>query len=97
MAERLQKILAEAGLGSRRECERIIVAGRVTVDGKRVVTLGTTVDADESEIRCDGSLIHKQRKIYFLLNKPKGYVCTNRDELERVFFADDRTPFRQFL
>ncbi|MCC7210280.1 MAG: rRNA pseudouridine synthase [Candidatus Brocadia sp.] len=88
MAERLQKILAEAGLGSRRECERIIVAGRVTVDGKRVVTLGTTVDAEESEIRCDGSLIRKQRKIYFLLNKPKGYVCTNRDELERLKAID---------
>lgn len=88
MLERLQKILAEAGLGSRRECERIIAAGRVTVDGVRVTTLGTTADADKSEIRCDGALIRKQRKIYFLLNKPKGYVCTNRDELERLKAID---------
>lgn len=88
MLERLQKILAGAGLGSRRECERIIEAGRVTVDGKRITTLGTTVDADKSEICCDGTLIRKQRKIYFLLNKPKGYVCTNRDELDRLKAID---------
>lgn len=88
MAERLQKILAKAGLGSRRECEKIITAGRVTVDGECVATLGATVDADKSEIRCDGTLIQKQKKIYFLLNKPKGYVCTNRDELERLKAID---------
>lgn len=88
MLERLQKILAEAGVGSRRECEKIITAGRVTVDGKRIASLGTTVDAEKSEIRCDGSLIQKQRKIYFLLNKPKGYVCTNRDELDRLKAVD---------
>lgn len=88
MLERLQKILAEAGLGSRRECEKIIAAGRVTVDGARVTTLGVAVDADKSEIRCDGTLIRKQRKIYFLLNKPKGYVCTNRDELDRLKAVD---------
>ena len=88
MLERLQKILAGAGLGSRRECEKIIAAGRVTVDGKRVTTLGITVDADKSEICCDGTLIRKQRKIYYLLNKPKGYVCTNRDELDRLKAID---------
>ena len=81
MLERLQKILAEAGLGSRRECERIITAGRVTVDGKRVTTLGTTADAGKSRICCDDLPIKKQRTIYYLLNKPKGFVCTNRDEL----------------
>ena len=88
MLERLQKILAEAGIGSRRECEQIITAGRVTVNGKRITTLGTTVNADTSEIHCDGTLIQKQRKIYYLLNKPKGYVCTNRDELDRLKAID---------
>ncbi|MBE7446157.1 MAG: rRNA pseudouridine synthase [Planctomycetia bacterium] len=88
MLERLQKILAEAGLGSRRECEQIITAGRVTVDGKRITTLGTTINAETSKIYCDGALIQKQRKIYYLLNKPKGYVCTNRDELDRLKAID---------
>ncbi len=88
MFERLQKILAGAGIGSRRECERIIAAGRVSVDGKRVTTLGATVDADKSKICCDGMPIRKQRKIYYLLNKPKGYVCTNRDELDRLKAID---------
>lgn len=60
----------------------------MTVDGKRIASLGTTVDAEKSEIRCDGSLIQKQRKIYFLLNKPRGYVCTNRDELDRLKAVD---------
>ncbi|MDR4509773.1 MAG: rRNA pseudouridine synthase [Candidatus Brocadiaceae bacterium] len=88
MKERLQKILARAGLGSRRECETIILAGRIAVDGKRVTTLGTTVDADDSKITCDGEPIQKERKIYFLLNKPKGYVCTNNDELGRLQVID---------
>lgn len=88
MLERLQKVLAEAGFGSRRECEKIITAGRVTVDGKRVTTLGTTVDPDKSKIYCDGTLVQRQRKIYYLLNKPKGYVCTNRDELDRMRAID---------
>lgn len=88
MLERLQKILAKAGVGSRRECEKIIAAGRVTVDGKRVTALGAVFDADESKICCDGTLIQRQRKIYYLLSKPKGYVCTNRDELDRLKAID---------
>ncbi len=88
MMIRLQKVLAEAGLGSRRACERIIEAGRVTVDGKRVITLGTTVDPDKNNICVNGEAVKKQRKIYFLLNKPKGYVCTNSDELDRIRAID---------
>jgi 23S rRNA pseudouridine2605 synthase len=88
MPERLQKVLAGAGFGSRRECEKLIADGRVTVNGKRVTTLGTTVDPDKDTIYCDGMPVQKQRKIYFLLNKPKGYVCTNRDELERLQAID---------
>lgn len=88
MLERLQKVLAEAGLGSRRACERIIEAGRVTVDGKRVTTLGTSVDPDKNKICVNGEAIKKQRKIYYLLNKPKGFVCTNSDELDRIRAID---------
>lgn len=80
--------MAEAGIGSRRECESIITEGRVTVDGKCVTTLGTVIDADKSKVCCDGMVVQKQRKIYYLLNKPKGYVCTNRDELDRLRAID---------
>ncbi|MGQ3685938.1 MAG: pseudouridine synthase [Candidatus Loosdrechtia sp.] len=88
MPERLQKVLAEAGFGSRRECEKLIADGRVTVNGKSVTTLGTAVDPDKDTILCDGMPVRKQRKIYFLLNKPRGYVCTNRDEMERLKVVD---------
>lgn len=88
MLERLQKVLAEAGLGSRRACEKIIEAGLVTVDGKRVTTLGTSVDPDKNKICVNGEAIKKQRKIYYLLNKPKGFVCTNSDELDRIRAID---------
>ncbi|GAB64030.1 MAG: rRNA pseudouridine synthase [Candidatus Jettenia sp.] len=88
MLERLQKVLAEAGVGSRRECEKIITSGRVTVNGQPITTLGTSVNAEKDKIYCDGILVRKQPKIYYLLNKPKGYVCTNRDELDRLKAID---------
>lgn len=88
MLERLQKFLAEAGIGSRRECERLIEDGRVSVDGTLVTTPGMVVDAEKSAIHFDGALVQKERKIYYLLNKPKGYVCTNRDELDRLKAID---------
>jgi len=88
MQERLQKVLAGAGIGSRRECENIILEGRVTVDGNRVTTLGTSVDAEKNKIYCDGILIKPECKIYYLLNKPKGYLCTNYDELDRLKAID---------
>ncbi len=75
--ERLHKILAEAGLGSRRKCENLIASGRVSVDGKRITKLGHLVDPIRDNIYCDGESIKRQKKIYFLLNKPRGYVCTN--------------------
>ena len=77
--ERLQKILAEAGLGSRRSCEELITQGRVTVDGRTVTELGAKGDPDVQVIECDGERIRRARKLYFLLNKPQGYVCTNDD------------------
>lgn len=77
--ERLHKVLAEAGLGSRRSCEALIMAGRVTLDGKRITEMGQTVDPDSSKIFCDGEPIKRQKKVYYLLNKPRGYVCTNEE------------------
>ena len=75
--ERLHKILAQTGLGSRRKCETLITSGRISVDGKRIIKLGQLVDPIRSRIMCDGEPLGKQKKIYYLLNKPKGYVCTN--------------------
>ncbi|HTW44423.1 MAG TPA: pseudouridine synthase [Acidobacteriaceae bacterium] len=78
--ERLQKILASAGICSRRKAEELILAGRVQVNGKVVTELGTRADAGRDHIRVDGKLLHgAERHRYYMLNKPKGYVTTVRD------------------
>jgi len=76
---RLQKVLAAAGFGSRRECEELITTGRVEVDHQTVTELGLRVFPMTQEIRVDGELLKKTRPVYIALYKPKGYVCTNRD------------------
>ncbi|GAB4149675.1 MAG: hypothetical protein Tsb009_24080 [Planctomycetaceae bacterium] len=76
---RLQRLLAQAGLGSRRTCEQYILDGRVSVDGKNITELGTTVCPSTQEIRVDGERVKVERKRYLLLNKPRGYLCTHRD------------------
>lgn len=77
--ERLQKVLAAAGLGSRRQCEELILTGRVEVDRKVVMQLGTRVDPAKQQIRVDGVELRKPRTVWYALNKPVGVVCTNRD------------------
>jgi 23S rRNA pseudouridine2605 synthase len=77
--ERLQKVLAAAGLGSRRSCEELILAGRVEVDGKVVTELGTRVGPGREQIRVDGVRLRQPKRVYYALNKPLGVVCTNRD------------------
>ena len=78
--ERLQKILAAAGVASRRKAEEIITAGRVTLNGKVITELGTRADAAVDTITIDGKPLQPpQRFVYFLLNKPKGYVTTVTD------------------
>jgi 23S rRNA pseudouridine2605 synthase len=80
MPERLQKILASAGIASRRKAEEIITAGRVTLNGKVVTELGTKADPDTDTICVDGKPVKPaQRMLYFMLNKPKGYVTTVSD------------------
>lgn len=86
---RLQKILSAAGLGSRRACEELILSGRVTVDGVPVTKLGAQADPDLQEIAFDGKPLKLQKKYYFLLNKPVGYLCTNRaDKTKRPLAVD---------
>ena len=72
--ERLQKVLAQAGVGSRRACEELILAARVSVDGRVVTELGTKVDPDAVEIRVDGQPIAVERHRYVMLHKPAGYL-----------------------
>ncbi|HEX6503700.1 MAG TPA: pseudouridine synthase [Terriglobales bacterium] len=79
-AERLQKIIAAAGIASRRKAEEMISSGRVAVNGRTVTELGTKADPDQDHIRVDGKLLHgPERPVYVLLNKPKGYVTTVSD------------------
>jgi 23S rRNA pseudouridine2605 synthase len=78
--ERLQKILARAGLGSRRKCEEFITEGRVTVDGKRVTELGTRADPLESRIFLDGRRVRVEPFVYYVLHKPKGVISTTDEE-----------------
>ncbi|QDU97613.1 pseudouridine synthase [Lignipirellula cremea] len=87
-AERLQKVLAAAGVGSRRECEQLIVDGRVEVDRVIVDQLGTKVDADKQLIRVDGEPVKITRRQYHMVNKPSGVVSTNRDPDGRTRVID---------
>jgi len=79
-AERLQKIIAAAGVASRRKAEELISSGLVQVNGKTVTELGTKADLEHDHIRVNGKLLHgTQRPTYLVLNKPKGYVTTAHD------------------
>lgn len=76
----MQKLLAAAGVASRRDAEKLITSGRVTVDGKPVMELGAKADPDRSTIAVDGKPINLHPpKVYVLLNKPRGYASTRRD------------------
>jgi 23S rRNA pseudouridine2605 synthase len=80
MQERLQKIMAASGIASRRKAEEIIAAGRVTLNGKVVTEPGTKADAEKDLICVDGVPLRKrERLLYFMLHKPKGYVTTVSD------------------
>jgi len=88
MEERLQKILAHAGFGSRRSCEDIILAGRVTVNGQ-VAQIGVKADISIDQIKLDGKLIrHTQEFKYIILNKPKGVLSTVRSPDSRSTVRD---------
>ncbi|WP_435006986.1 pseudouridine synthase [Tundrisphaera lichenicola] len=86
--ERLQKILAHAGVGSRRACEELILQGRVTIGGKVVKELGTKVDPAREPVAVDGQKVQIERPVYFAVYKPKGYVSTNDDPSGRPRVLD---------
>jgi 23S rRNA pseudouridine2605 synthase len=81
--QRLNKLLAHAGVASRRQSESLIQAGRVAVDGRVVRELGTQIDPDKQQVTVDGQPVRSERPVYWLVNKPRGYLCTNRDPAHR--------------
>jgi 23S rRNA pseudouridine2605 synthase len=87
-AIRLQRYLAMAGAGSRRHCEEFILAGRVTVDRETIRELGYRVTPGDQDVRLDGERVRLERKTWYLLNKPTGYLCTNNDPDGRMRVID---------
>lgn len=85
---RLQKFLASAGLGSRRQCEELIRSGRITINGIPVENPGVNVDPNKQSIEYDGEKLKPQKLKYFVLNKPKGVLCTNNDPEGRTRVID---------
>ena len=86
--ERLNKFLAHAGVGSRRHCDDLILHGRVSVDGGVVRELGVKVDPESQEVCVDGKPLQVERLVYWLVNKPRGYLCTNHDPAGRPLAVD---------
>ena len=89
MEERLQKILAQAGIGSRRKVEEFIRQGKVSIDGRVVTEMGLKLDAQQHRIQFEGRVIGQaEEKIYLLLNKPRGYLTTLDDPQGRPIVTD---------
>jgi 23S rRNA pseudouridine2605 synthase len=88
--ERLQKIIATAGVASRRKAEELITSGHVQVNGTTITELGSKADAETDHIRVNGKLLQReqQRHVYLLLNKPKGYITTANDPEKRPTVMD---------
>jgi len=95
---RLQKHLADCGLGSRRFCETLITAGRVSVDGETVTELGTKIDPSTQKILCNGQGVSKEPTVTLLLNKPPKVICTSDDPQGRTTVLDllDDLPARVY-
>jgi len=89
---RLQKFLAEAGIASRRSCEQVITAGRVTVNGNVASQLGVKVDPARDRVAVDGRPVKARSKRYIALHKPRGFVCTRADGQARDRIGDLLPP-----
>jgi 23S rRNA pseudouridine2605 synthase len=95
--ERLQKVLAAAGIGSRRQCEELITSGRVEIDRRVVTELGTRVDPARQEVRVDGTPLRQAVLVYYAVNKPPGVVSTNSDPAGRPRVIDLVPPCHERL
>ena len=85
--ERLQKVIANSGVSSRRKAEELILNGKVTVNGKTVMELGTKVN-EKDEIKVNGNSIAKEEKEYYILYKPRGVITTTSDDKDRKTVID---------
>lgn len=82
--QRLSKVLASFGVASRRKCEELIFSGRVSVNGEIALLPQTMVDGQKDQLAVDGERVKgSQKLVYFVLNKPKGYVCTNSPQFKK--------------
>ncbi|QKS45376.1 rRNA pseudouridine synthase [Paenibacillus cellulosilyticus] len=93
--ERLQKILAQAGIASRRKCEELILTGQVEVNGVQVTTLGAKADPNEDVITVNGKPIETEAKLYIMLNKPKGVITSASDPQGRKVVSDFLAGIKQ--
>lgn len=94
MRERLQKVMASAGVASRRQCEELILEGAVQVNGRVMDELPAFVDPDVDVITVNGKRLREPQRVYLLLNKPKGVICTSHDPQGRPS-AVDLVPARE--
>lgn len=99
MKQRLNKALASAGIGSRRACDAMILDGRVEVNGEPMLEPGIQVDLELDRVCVDGRRLREEKKVYYLLNKPKGFLCSQLRTEERTRLVLDLfgpTPHRLF-
>ncbi|MFQ5722689.1 MAG: pseudouridine synthase [Candidatus Aminicenantales bacterium] len=95
---RLNKFLSQAGISSRREADRLIAEGRVSVNGQQVENLGFKIDPERDVVEVDGRKVKKQEdKIYIMLNKPPGFIVSLRDSFGRPTIIDLLPPFKKRL
>lgn len=94
-AQRIQKVLAAAGIASRRASEELVEAGRVQVNGVVVRSIPCLVDVEQDKILVDGKPIRRPKHVYYMLNKPKGVFCTNNDPSGRARAIDLMTGVRE--
>ena len=92
-AERLQKILSQAGIASRRQCEKLISEGKVLINDKKVAQLGDKIDPQKDKIKIDGNPVKLEiRKLYLMIHKPKDTLCTKKDPRNRTTIYDCLSP-----
>lgn len=99
MKQRLNKALASSGIGSRRACDAMILEGEVEVNGEPVLEPGIQVDLEVDRVFVNGRRLREEKKVYYLLNKPKGFLCSQARKDERTRLVTDlfgRTPYRLF-